>query len=63
MLETVKILNVEIDNLSEAEVLEQLKTGVVFTPNVDHLLLLQNDLALAEVYEEADYKLCDRNIL
>jgi len=63
MLETVKILNVEIDNLSEAEVLEQLKTGVVFTPNVDHILLLHNDPDFAEVYEEADYKLCDSKIL
>lgn len=63
MIETVKILNVEIDNLSEAEVLEQLKTGVVFTPNVDHILLLHNDPDFAEVYEEADYKLCDSKIL
>jgi N-acetylglucosaminyldiphosphoundecaprenol N-acetyl-beta-D-mannosaminyltransferase len=63
MLETVKILNVEIDNLSEAEVLERLKTGVVFTPNVDHILLLHNDPDFAEVYEEADYKLCDSKIL
>lgn len=63
MMETVKILNVEIDNLSEAEVLEKLESGVVFTPNVDHILLLHNDPDFAEVYEEADYKLCDSKIL
>jgi exopolysaccharide biosynthesis WecB/TagA/CpsF family protein len=59
----VNILNVDIDNLTEAEVLEQLKQGVVFTPNVDHLLLLQNDLEFVKVYECADYKLCDSKIL
>lgn len=63
MMETVKILNVEIDNLSEAEVLEKLDDGVVFTPNVDHILLLHNDPDFAEVYEKADYKLCDSKIL
>lgn len=61
--ETVRILNVDIDNLTEAEVLKQLKSGVVFTPNVDHLLLLHNDPDFAEVYECADYKLCDSKIL
>jgi len=62
-METVKILNVEINNLSEAEVLKNLDYGVVFTPNVDHIILLQNDPVFAEVYEEADYRLCDSKIL
>jgi exopolysaccharide biosynthesis WecB/TagA/CpsF family protein len=62
-METVKILNVEINNLSEAEVLEKLDYGVVFTPNVDHIMLLHNDSVFAEVYEEADYRLCDSKIL
>jgi len=62
-METVKILNVEIDNLSEAEVLKQLDYGVVFTPNVDHIILIHNDPDFAEVYEDADYRLCDSKIL
>ena len=62
-METVKILNVEINNLSKAEVLKNLVYGVVFTPNVDHIILLQNDPVFAEVYEEADYRLCDSKIL
>jgi len=62
-METVKILNVEINNLSKAEVLKNLDYGVVFTPNVDHIILLQNDPVFAEVYEEADYRLCDSKIL
>lgn len=60
---TVKILDADIDNLLESEVLEQLKSGVVFTPNVDHLILLQNDPEFLEVYECADYRLCDSKIL
>lgn len=59
----VKILNVYIDNLSEAELLKQLKYGVVFTPNVDHLIKLQSDPDFFRAYESADYKLCDSKIL
>ncbi len=62
-METVKILNVEIDNLSETEVLKQLESRVVFTPNVDHIILIHNDPDFAEVYEDADYRLCDSKIL
>ncbi len=62
-METVKILDADIDNLLESEVLEQLKSGVVFTPNVDHLILLKNDPEFREVYECADYRLCDSKIL
>lgn len=59
----VKILNVCVDNLSELEVLTQLKQGVVFTPNVDHLIKLQDDPDFFKAYELADYKLCDSQII
>lgn len=59
----VKILNVGVDNLSELEVLTQLKQGVVFTPNVDHLIKLQDDPDFFKAYEMADYKLCDSQII
>jgi exopolysaccharide biosynthesis WecB/TagA/CpsF family protein len=59
----VKILNVDIDNLSESEVLNRLEHGVVFTPNVDHIILLHNDPDFANIYADADYKLCDSKIL
>ncbi|MDM9379584.1 WecB/TagA/CpsF family glycosyltransferase [Chlorogloeopsis sp. ULAP01] len=61
--EKVKLLNIEIDNLSKAEVLENLKSGVVFTPNVDHVMKLQNDVDFLHVYNRAEYKLCDSQIL
>jgi exopolysaccharide biosynthesis WecB/TagA/CpsF family protein len=61
--EKVKLLNIEIDNLSKAEVLKNLKSGVVFTPNVDHLMKLQKDPDFLQAYRSAEYKLCDSQIL
>lgn len=59
----VKILNVTIDNLSQVEFLEKCKSGVVFTPNVDHLMKMQSDQDFFRVYNAATYKLCDSKIL
>ncbi|MBV9386973.1 MAG: WecB/TagA/CpsF family glycosyltransferase [Chroococcidiopsidaceae cyanobacterium CP_BM_ER_R8_30] len=59
----INILNIWIDNLSKAESLEQIKHGVVFTPNVDHLIKLQRDKEFLQAYSIADYKLCDSQIL
>lgn len=59
----VKLLNVTIDNLSESELLSNLKSGIVFTPNVDHLMKLQDDRDFFKAYNCANYKLCDSKIL
>ena len=59
----IKILNIEIDNFSKAELLKELTHGVVFTPNVDHLVRLQKDKEFYQVYQRADYKVCDSRIL
>lgn len=59
----VELLNVTIDNLSMAELLSNLNQGVVFTPNVDHLVKLQFDRAFFEAYTAADYRTCDSKIL
>lgn len=61
--ERVEILNVEIDNVSRVELLDRLKKGVVFTPNVDHLMKLQHDREFKKAYEVADYKICDSQIV
>ena len=34
----VKILNVEIQNITEHELLQQMKRGVLITPNVDQIV-------------------------
>lgn len=59
----IKILNLEIDNLSKAEFLGKLQSGVVFTPNVDHLIKLQKDPEFLQAYSISDYKVCDSQIL
>lgn len=59
----VTILNTQIDNLSMAELLERLQEGVVFTPNVDHLMKLQKDPDFVECYKYADYRVCDSKIV
>lgn len=59
----IKLLNVSIDNLSQAELLSKLKSGIVFTPNVDHLMKLQDDRDFFQSYNLANYKLCDSKIL
>ena len=59
----VKILNISIDNLSQSELLKKLNSGIVFTPNVDHLMKLQDDVDFLKAYDLASYKLCDSKIL
>lgn len=59
----VKILNLYIDNFHKDEFLQKLKQGIVFTPNVDHLIKLQSDRQLFQAYQIADYVICDSQIL
>jgi exopolysaccharide biosynthesis WecB/TagA/CpsF family protein len=59
----VGILNVPIDNLSMQELLEELQSGLLLTPNVDHLMNLQRDAEFHRIYATADYRVCDSQIL
>jgi exopolysaccharide biosynthesis WecB/TagA/CpsF family protein len=59
----VQILNMEIDNVSQTELLQKLNRGVVLTMNVDHLMKLQKDEKFFEIYHSADYKVCDSQVL
>ncbi len=59
----VNILGVDFDNFSKQELLSRLKKGVVFTPNVDHLMKLRRDSDFVLVYQQADFKICDSQIL
>ncbi len=59
----VGILNIPFDNMSIIELLEKLERGVVFTPNVDHLMKLQKDADFFKTYVKADYRVCDSQIL
>ena len=59
----VNLLGVDFDNVSKLELLSRLKRGVIFTPNVDHLMKLRRDRNFASVYQTADYKVCDSQVL
>lgn len=60
----VNILNIPIDSIGMCELLDELKHGgVVFTPNVDHLMKLQKDLEFYQVYQDADYRVCDSQLI
>lgn len=59
----VEILNVPIDNVSVSDFLSQLDQGVVFTPNVDHLMKLRRDQDFLAAYDKADFRVCDSQIL
>ena len=59
----VEILNVAIDNLSQSEFLEKCQSGIVVTPNVDHLMKLQGDRDFYRSYNLATYRICDSKIL
>lgn len=63
-MKQVNILNITLDNFSMQELLEKLKLGgVVYTPNIDHIMKLQKDETFRRVYQEADYRVCDSQLL
>lgn len=63
MNDKVKILNIEIDNISEQELLQQMKRGVLITPNVDQMVKLQKDREFYDIVKKAEWVICDSKIL
>lgn len=59
----VSVLNVEIDNISQEDLLAQLKRGVLITPNVDQMVKLQTDREFYEIVKRAEWVVCDSKIL
>jgi N-acetylglucosaminyldiphosphoundecaprenol N-acetyl-beta-D-mannosaminyltransferase len=60
----IRLLNSVIDNITLLELLESLRHGgIVFTPNVDHLMKLQRNQAFFNAYQAADYCICDSQFL
>jgi N-acetylglucosaminyldiphosphoundecaprenol N-acetyl-beta-D-mannosaminyltransferase len=63
-MKRVRLLNVEIDNLTQKELLEAMRFGgVVITPNVDLIMKLQRHEAFFQAYQAADFRICDSQIL
>lgn len=59
----INLLGMGIDSLPIEELLATLDQGIVFTPNVDHIMKLQHDAHFLQAYHSADYKVCDSQIL
>lgn len=64
-METVQLLNLSIHNISQGEFLDRLTNfgGFVVTPNVDHIVKLQEDVEFWKTYKISDYRVCDSKIL
>jgi N-acetylglucosaminyldiphosphoundecaprenol N-acetyl-beta-D-mannosaminyltransferase len=62
-MDRVRLLNTRIDNFTMNQFLVELTEGVVFTPNVDHMVRLQKDREFFEAYQSAKYLTCDSKIL
>lgn len=54
-MKTVKVLNIDIQNITRQELLENLKEGVLVTPNLDHLIKLQKDKEFYDVYQKSEW--------
>ena len=63
MSSLVTLLNIKISNVTKDALLVDLKSGVVFTPNVDHLIKLQKNIAFYNAYKKADWVVCDSKVL
>ena len=63
MMESIKILNVRIDNLSATELLERLDKGVLVTPNIDDIMKHQYDKEFHEMASQAEFSICDSRVL
>ena len=59
----VRVLNVEIDNITQEELLEKLNYGVLVTPNVDDIMKHQNDEAFHNDATKAEFVVCDSKIV
>ncbi len=62
-MDRIKILNVELDNINQQGLLEQLKQGVLVTPNVDQIVKMQYDQEYYEIVRKAEWCVCDSKIL
>lgn len=63
MTDSTDILNISIMRLTERQLLERLDSGVLVTPNLDHLVKLQSDRHFYEAYRSAEWVVCDSRIL
>lgn len=59
----IHILNIDILSLTQKELLEKMAEGVLYTPNLDHLIKLGHDREFYDIYQQAEWVVCDSKIL
>lgn len=62
-MDKIRILNIDVLNITRQQLLENLHEGVLITPNLDHLIKLQKDKEFYNCYKKAEWVVCDSNIL
>ncbi len=63
MTKTIRILNIEILNCPFGDFVDRLESGMVVTPNIDHLMKLQRDREFYECYLQAEHVVCDSRVI
>ena len=59
----VKILNVELDNITQDDLLKHFTKGLLVTPNVDQIVKMQFDREYYEIVKKSEWVVCDSKIL
>lgn len=59
----VRLLNVEVDNISMAELVDTFRQGVLLTLHVDSIMKLQQDREFYELLPKFDVITCDSQVL
>jgi N-acetylglucosaminyldiphosphoundecaprenol N-acetyl-beta-D-mannosaminyltransferase len=61
--ESIKVLNVDVLNTDGEELLQEYTQGCLFTPNIDHFVLLQKDNEFYQAYHTAEYVVLDSQVI
>jgi N-acetylglucosaminyldiphosphoundecaprenol N-acetyl-beta-D-mannosaminyltransferase len=62
-LDSRNILNIQILNIQQEALLQHFDSGCLFTPNIDHFVLLQHDKEFYEAYSSAEYIVLDSQVI
>lgn len=62
-MKKVELLNVEINPITQDDLLRKLDHGVLITPNVDQIVKLQSDKVFYNIVKRAEWVVCDSKIL
>lgn len=59
----IHILNMDILSITQSDLLFRFTEGSLYTPNLDHLIKLQHDKEFYDIYQRAEWVVCDSKIL